>query len=66
VTRRDLSWGKLDKAIVPLTSAPVFVTSACMLFISLDRLRVTANGALGITEAGVATAVASKAARRSI
>jgi hypothetical protein len=65
VTRNDLSWRKLYQTIV-LTSAPVFVTSACILFISLDRLRVTTNGALGIPEAGAATAVASKAERKSI
>ena len=67
MTRRDLSWTKV-KPIIPLrrTSAPVFVTFACMLFILLERASVTTNGPLGTPEAGAATAVASQAARISI
>ena len=66
MTGRELSRKKLCnlKVIERLTSLPVFVTSACMLFISPDRLSVTVNGALGTPGSGVATAVANKAARR--
>ena len=65
MTGRELSRKKLYKVIEPLTSLPVFVTSACMLFISPDRLSVTVNGALGTPGPGVAATVASKAARRN-
>ena len=63
MTGRELSRKKLYKVIEPLTSLPVFVTSACMLFISPDRLSVTVKGDLGTPEPGAATAVARKAAR---
>ena len=65
MTGRELSRKKLYKVIEPLTSVPVFVTFACMLFISPDRLSVTVKGALGTPGAVAATAVASKAARRN-
>ena len=65
MTGRELSRKKLYKVIEPLTSGPVFVTFACILFISPDRLSVTVNGALGTPGPGAATAVASKAAKNA-